>query len=329
MVGILLLLWSSVGFAADEAARAAREAVSWATPGRWQPFTNNPVLAPRPAGSWDAGALGSMTVLRVGDRFHMYYEAWGVRGHSANDYYSLQIGHAVSGDGVHWTKDPANPVLPKGTGNDWDRHGTWDPFVIYEDGVFKMWCGGGIDTHCDWGYASSTNGVHFVKHGQISHLGNVEDDHVVHDRANGRYAMYYWDRKHEPRGLFRAESPNETDFDFTHAQPILIEGLPANSMNKFTHVFQDGGQWFMYFAEFIRPGCKSCWTGYATSPDGQRWQAQNRRLLLGQDAEILKVANDLHLLYYGPDGSFDQQGCDIRLAVLKGSLNDLIGKDGK
>jgi hypothetical protein len=199
--------------------------------------------------------------------------------------------------------------------------------VIYEDGVFKMWYGGGMDSHCDWGYATSTNGVQFIKHGQISRLGDVEDDHVVHDPASGRYALYYWDRKYEPNGLRLAWSPNETDFDFAHAQPVRIEGLPGNAMHKFTHVFRQDGQWFMYFAQFIRPGCKGCWTGYATSSDGVHWQAQNHRLLLGQDAEILKVADGLHFMYYGPDGYFDQEGCDVRLAVYKGKLNSLARKD--
>ncbi len=316
-------------FAADVAISAARASAGWAAPGGWRPFTNNPVLTPGPSGAWDAGALGSMTVLRVGDLFHMYYEAWGVRGNSDADYTSLQIGHATSRDGTHWLKDPANPVLPKGTGEAWDRDGTWDPFVLYENGVFKMWYGGGMDNHCDWGYATSSNGVHFVKHGQISHLGNVEDDHVIHDAASGRYAMFYWDRKHEPNGLRLAWSPTETDFDFAHAEPVLIEGVPPNSMHKFTHVFRQDGQWFMYFAQFIRPGCKGCWTGYATSLDGVRWQARNRRLLLGQDAEVLKVADDLFFLYYGPDGYSDQKGCDIRLAVLKGHLNELTEKGEK
>ena len=80
----------------------------------------------------------------------MYYEAWGVRGDSAADYKSLQIGHATSTDGVNWVKDPVNPVLPKGNGSDWDCDGTWDPFVLRENGVFKTstaasrieWCGG-------------------------------------------------------------------------------------------------------------------------------------------------------------------------------------------
>lgn len=329
MSGVAVALWGALIVASlageGDPALSAQQLRELAGADHWAVYPNNPVLRPGAQGEWDAGALGSMTVLKVGELFHMYYEAWGVRGHDWTDYYTLQIGHATSRDGVHWTKDPANPVLPKGAGNAWDRDGTWDPFVLYEDGVFKMWYGGGMDKHCDWGYAVSTDGVHFVKKGQLSHLGNVEDDHVVHDKASGRYFMYYWDRKHEPMGLFRAQSPNETGFDFEHAELILIQGLKYPAMYKFTHVFQEGGRWYMFFGEFVRPGCKGCWSGYATSSDGLRWKAQNCRLLMGQDAEILKVANDLRFMYYGPDGYFDQKDCNIRLAVYKGRLSALAG----
>ena len=283
-------------------------------------YANNPVLAPGAPGEWDAGALGSMSVVKVGAVLHMYYEAWGVRGKGAadtqQDYTSLQIGHATSPDGVSWTKDPSNPVLRKGAGNDWDRDGTWDPFVLYEDGLYKMWYGGGA-AHCDWGYAVSTDGVHFVKKGQISHLGQVEDDHVVHDKTSGHYFMYYWDRKHEPLGLYCAESVNETEFDFAHAKPIHIEGLKYPKMYKFTHVLQEAGQWQMFFGEFVRPGCKGCHTGYATSSDGLHWKAQNPNLLTGQDGEVVKIADDLWMMYYGRDGYFDQAGGDIRVALFK------------
>jgi len=299
----------------------------------WAVYTNNPVLRPGAQGEWDAGALGTMSVLKVGELYHLYYEAWGVREAGAagtsSDYLTLQIGHATSRDGLHWTKDPANPVLPKGADNEWDHDGTWDPFVLHEDGVFKMWYGGGEGSHCDWGYAVSTDGVHFVKKGQLSHLGNVEDDHVVHDSATGRYFMYYWDRKHEPAGLFRAQSPNETDFDFAHAEPIRIEGLKYPAMYKFTHVIQDEGQWHMFFGEFVRPGCKDCRTGHATSPDGLHWTATNAGLIVGQDGEALEVADDLWLMYYGPDGCFDQAACDICVALFKGSLADVAGMPRK
>jgi hypothetical protein len=304
---------------------AGHAAAGPASPGRWQVYPQNPILAPGQPGSWDSGALGTMTTVKAGNVYHMYYEAWGRRGkaYSDSDYSTLQIGHAISQDGIHWTKDPANPVLPHGTGNDWDRDGTWDPSVIYEDGLFKMWYGGGLDPHCDWGYATSNDGVHFVKHGQLSHLGRVEDDHVVHDPSSGRYFMYYWNRAHEPYGLFCAVSPNEIDFDFPRARPIHINGLPYPAMYKFPDVFQDGGRWNMYFGSFVRPACRGCWTGYATSQDGLHWQVQDSHVMLCHDASVLKVTDNLYFLYFGPDGYFDQKGCDIRLAVLNGSLNDL------
>ena len=324
-VGLMAVTLASKAQCNSEWASSVQQLRGLAGTDHWAIYTNNPVLRPGAKGEWDAGALGSMTVLKVGKVFHMYYEAWGVRGNSPMDYNSIQIGHATSHDGVHWTKDLANPVLPKGAANAWDRDGTWDPFVLHEDGVFKMWYGGGMDQRCDWGYAVSTDGVHFVKKGQISHLGNVEDDHVVHDKATGRYFMYYWDRAHEPMGLFRAQSLNETDFDFAHAEPIRVEGLKYPAMYKFTHVFQDGGLWHMFFGEFVRPGCKGCRTGYATSPDGLHWTARNPNLLVGQDGEVLKVADGVWLMFYGPDGYFDQAGCDIRVSLFKGTLADLAG----
>jgi len=290
--------------------------------GAFKPFAGNPVVSPGPKGTWDAGAIGSMNVLKVGETFHMYYEAWGVRGTSVADYLTLQIGHATSGDGLHWTKDPANPVLPKGDG--WDKDGTWDPFVIFENGVFKMWYGGGENTHCDWGYATSKDGTHFTKAGQLSNLGNVEDDHVVHDPASGHYWMFYWDRKRAPMGLMRAESPNETDFDFAHAEPIKIEGEKYPGSYKFSHVVRDGSQWFMFYSPFPRVrGCAGADVRLATSADGLHWLARSKNLVPGHDGELLKIAPDLYLLYYGPQGLFDLANCDVRVAILKGELSAL------
>jgi hypothetical protein len=288
---------------------------------KWQAYTNNPILSPGPPGSWDAGALETMTVVKVADRYHMYYEGW-ARG-SNNGLGAIQIGHATSRDGVHWKKDPANPVLPKGTGSDGDRGGTWDPSVIYENGLFKLWYGRSGADGDNWGYATSTDGTHFVKHGQLSHLGHVEDDHVIHDPTSRRYFMYYWNRQREPEGLYCAQSNTETNFDFVNAQPIDLVGVPhANTMYKFPNVFQDGGRWYMYFGEFIRPSCVGCWTGYATSSDGLHWQVQNPQLIQCHDAFVMKMTNKLYFLYYGPDGYFDQSKDDIRMAVYKGTLSE-------
>ncbi|MBI2868412.1 MAG: hypothetical protein HYX96_01115, partial [Chloroflexi bacterium] len=49
---------------------------------------------------------------------------------SAVDGVNMAIGRAVSGDGVNWVKDAANPVFEKGTGAAWDRHAVSTPSVI-------------------------------------------------------------------------------------------------------------------------------------------------------------------------------------------------------
>lgn len=292
----------------------------------WMDYENNPIISVGESGSWDAGALGSMSVVNVNNTFHMYYEAWGLRTDSEWDreeYNTLQIGHATSTDGLIWTKDLANnPVIRKGEMGEWDSHGTWDPFVIYEDEVFKMWYGGN-NPDCNWGYAESDDGSDFVKKGKISDLGEVEDVHVVHDLEADKYYMYYWDRHYEPMGLFRAVSKNETDFDFNNAVPISIENDYEEMMYKFTHVIKDGKRWYMFYADFVRPHCDNSKTRLAMSADGINWKSYNKHLFNGHDTEILSVGEFLTYAFYGPSGYFDRKDCDIRLKILIGDYWDM------
>ena len=295
-------------------------------PSRWHPYHGNPVLSPGPPGSWDAGALGTMSVVLVDRVFHLYYEAWGERSDAAWDeeeYFSLQIGHATSVDGIQWTKDPANPVLRRGNPGEFDYRGTWDPFVLFEDGLFKMWYGGGANDYCDWAYATSGDGTVFHKQGQISNLGNVEDIHVVRDVHTGRFHAYYWDRAHEPDALFHVTSPDETSFAFDQAERVTIRGETYPGQYKFPHVVQDGGLWYMFYGDFARPHCASGTVRLATSTDGAHWEQQATDLVAGHDGEALKAGQDHWLMYYGPQGYFDRKDCSINVAEYSGSLANL------
>ena len=178
--------------------------------------------------------------------------------------------------------------------------------------------------HCDWAFAVSADGSHFVKKGQISHLGNVEDDHVVHDTAKvPSTACTTGTAAHEPLGLFCATSKDETDFDFGHAASLRSKGETYPGMYKFSHVFLEGGAWYMYYGNFVRPHCPDGTVRFATSSDGLHWTCRNKDLLKGHDGEVLKVADRLYIMYYGPQGYFDRRGCDIRAAVYAGDLNYL------
>ena len=305
---------------------------------QFKPYSLNPVLSPGlgTQGAWDGGALGTACVVKVEGVYHMYYEAWGVLTVEGGkeQYDTLQIGHAVSLDGVHWAKDPSNPVVRRGSEGDWNMHGTWDPFVIYEDGKFKMWFGGNTGDQCEWAYAESRDGRTFEIHGPISQLGGVEDIHVVYDKPRREYRLYYWDRARapwdqvmagppgQPSGLFVAQSKNETDFDFNNAQRLTVEDQQWPS--KYTHVIPCRGRWAMIFGTAVTRGHPSH-TGLAFSADGIHWKRAAFPLVFGHDAEIMEAAPNLWLLFYGPDQHFDWPQCDVRLAIYEGALEDLKG----
>ena len=287
--------------------------------GKWVEYPGNPILVPGNEGEWDNWNLATANVLKVGDTYHMYFEA-GSKG--VIDY---QIGHATSEDGIHWIKDPANPVIPFGDAGEWDDMETWDPFVIYEDGLFKMWYGGTtlINDKRDFqiGYASSKDGINFDMRRKISNYpkGNMGDMHVVHDEKSEKYDMYHLDRNTKNRSLFRAESSNETEFDFENAELITLEGEEENGY-RCPHVFIDNGKWYMYYG-FKRKSR----AGYACSEDGLHWKAINTSVFEGDDAEILKMADKLYLMYFCPP-EYElghKPGCDIRVAVFKGTLDEL------
>ncbi len=298
----------------------------------FKPYGANPVLATGPEGSFDAGALGSMTVVLVDSVFHLYYETWGVRSDAewdADEYESLTVGHAISHDAINWNKDPENPVLESGGEADFDYTGVWDPYVLYEDGVFKMWYGGGggSQPNLGWAYATSTDGTHFDKQGLIG-IGNptgVEDCHVVFDTESGLYYMYYWYGWDEPEGLYLVTSPTETGFNFNEKIPVRIKG-DDSYMKKFGHVLRDKMGWHMFYSNFVQPHCPNSITRYAYSTDGIHWEAKNKRLVKGHDSEVLKVRDDLFLMFSSPRNGFDRVDCDIRLAIYSGTLEDLANK---
>jgi hypothetical protein len=301
----------------------------------FKPYKGNPIIDVGPEGSFDAGALGSMNILLVDGVFHCFYETWGVRSErewDASEYESLTIGHASSKDGINWTKDPANPVLPQGEEGEWDETGVWDPYVIYEDGLFKMWYGGGggRKPNFGWAYAVSKDGSTFNKKGLIgkNNPSAVEDVHVVHNKESGLYYMYYWHGQDEPDALRLVTSPTETDFDFDKRIKVEIEG-DHSFMKKFGHILKDEDGWHLFYSNCVQPYCPNSIVRYATSEDGINFKTVNKRIVKGHDADVLSVTDKLHMMLFSPQNGFDAKGCDIRLAVYNGRLPGLADNQDK
>lgn len=98
----------------------------------WTHLGSNPVLSP--AQVWERGCTDAQTVVFDGQLFHMWYT-----GGTADTASWQRIGHAVSVDGLSWTRSAWNPVLGDGTSQAHDD--LVIPCVLFhpETRTFEMW----------------------------------------------------------------------------------------------------------------------------------------------------------------------------------------------
>ncbi len=141
-------------------------------------------------------------IVKRNDRYHLFH----IRGERWTwpvGYRELDLGHATSTDLLHWT--PHEPVLPAGPVGAWDECGNWAPDIIEANGLYYcFYTGSDTNNNQAIGLATSTDLWQWEKHaanpvvvpGPWSDraLGRDvagRDAMVFHDRANGRYLLYY------------------------------------------------------------------------------------------------------------------------------------------
>lgn len=127
-------------------------------PSTWTKSASNPVFTASPVPTdWDAGGVGSASVVRVGATWVMYYTG------RASNFGAYAIGQATSSDGIAWTRTGAAPVLPAGNVGSWDSVSVSDPHVVFDGASYKMWYSGDSGGASQIGYASSTDGLTWMR----------------------------------------------------------------------------------------------------------------------------------------------------------------------
>ncbi len=134
---------------------------------------SDPVLQPGPAGDWDSSIMGPGTVTKENNEYKMWY--WGGRGSWPGSL--IQIGLAISSDGINWVKyddastseapfSNSDPVLKVGSLGKWDELRVWTPAVLATTAGYEMWYAGreGPFTPPQLvGYATSMDGIEWKK----------------------------------------------------------------------------------------------------------------------------------------------------------------------
>jgi predicted GH43/DUF377 family glycosyl hydrolase len=111
----------------------------------WTPDPAAPVLTVA-TGQWDQGGNETPAVVFFGGKYHMFWtgypDAW-----PALDSTHFRIGHAVSADGISWTKDASFLLGPSGNPGDFNQFIVGEPGpVVFNNTLYLYFTAVGVDT---------------------------------------------------------------------------------------------------------------------------------------------------------------------------------------
>ena len=216
----------------------------------WTKYNGNPIIDAGPAGSWDDSGVVQNTVIKDGSTFKMWY--------AASDGTYNRIGYATSSDGKSWTKYASNPVMDVGGPGAFDRQWTFCPYVLRENGIYKMWYAGS-DGSSTWriGYAESNDGLNWTKYAynpvlNVGGPGAWDSAMVITPRVlniSGSYKMWYTGHPGDHDSIGYATSPDGKSWTKYPYNPIMAGTGSGWEQSANTHpvVLYNGTTYRMWY----------------------------------------------------------------------------------
>jgi len=183
-------------------------------------------------------------------------------------------------DVLHWTKYPGNPVLTANPGK-FDDRGPRCNFVIYEDGLFKMWYGGYDGTYFQMGYATSSDGINWTRQNNGNPVLRVGPDGAWDDtwitqlyalKEGNTYRMYYSGNDGAIGRIGFATSTDGLNWTKYHSNPVFEaddSGFDSVHVGVDT-LLKEGNEYKMWYYGNAGSSYVNA-VGYATSADGISW----------------------------------------------------------
>ena len=249
----------------------------------WTKYPGNPIITGGPSGSWNY-QLFTPRVLYNADSSR--YEMWFCASNKASGsqlFRPWQIGFAYSTDGIDWTVHPTPVLTP--TPGQWDAVTVEEPWVIRENGQYKMWYSGGSSvsqpTPVSIGYATSPDGITWTKHsGPVMSAGSSswEAGGVISGFVipyAGGYRMWYsgWDVAGNKEHIGYATSVDGINWVRYQNNPVLLAGANGQWDDRwvaFPSILYIDNIYYMWYIgvgdEFVNMR-----VGLATSFDGLNW----------------------------------------------------------
>jgi len=220
-------------------------------------LSENPLLAPGTAGSFDDEGAMMSCIVKEQDRRHIYYIGWSLR---TSVPYHLAIGLASGpGNGTPAATKLQGPVMERCPA---DPLFCTSPSILLEDGRWRMWyvsgvgwpdVGGRITPSYNIRYAESADGVEWRRSGGV--VLDLQGDEIGFSRpcvvtAGDGYVMWYSVRG--PDGRYRLGYARSDD-GLAWTRNDREAGLETSAdgwdseMIAYPHVFRHGGQEYMIY----------------------------------------------------------------------------------
>jgi predicted GH43/DUF377 family glycosyl hydrolase/tetratricopeptide (TPR) repeat protein len=247
--------------------------------------------------TWDKNEVLKPAVISVGARYWMWYDGTDPSG-------IIRIGLAYSYDGISWEKYTGNPLL-SGTQAAWDQSGEHAPFVLHEDGMFKMWYEGSDGRVRQLGYATSPDGIVWTKYadnpvlrtgagGTLYDLKIAGHGTILHEADV--YKLWYHAQGDDGPPLI-AYASSADGIHWTKHGPVLQPepGQWDDSGLWGPCVLRIGSTYWMWYAGYSSEDYAAI--GVATSENGINWRRITDHPVIREDQ--YKNIGDPQVLYEG------------------------------
>jgi hypothetical protein len=277
VVAVLVLVAMSTGRAVGDG--FPRELVEW------EPVAGNPVFQGAGGDAWDRKIRERGSIFVKDGTYHLWYTGYN-DDRSPNKY----LGHATSSDGLHWARDPANPVFT----------GSWteDVYVVPLDGRYLMVAEGKNDIAHQ---LTAPDPVHWTDLGSLD-VRNADGTPISPGpygtptvwSENGVWYLFY---ERGDQGVWLATSRDRKVWVNVQDTPVLAMGPEpydryAIALNQ---VIKRGGFYYAFYHANAHKPWKDWTSNVARSRDLIHWEKYPGN-------PIIKDNCSSPILVTGPDG---------------------------
>jgi hypothetical protein len=228
----------------------------------WKPLAADPVFRGAGGDAWDRKIRERGWILADDGIYHLWYT-----GYNDDRSPTKLLGHATSRDGLHWARDPANPIFT----------GSWveDMCVVRRDGVSVMFAEGKNDIAHQ---LTSRDGIHWTDLGSLD-IRNADGSPLSPGPygtpaawfEDGTWYLFY---ERGDQGVWLATSKDRKSWTNVKDTPVLAKGPEpydkyAVALNQV--IKRDGVYYAFYHANAHWPW-KDWTTNLARSRDLIHWE---------------------------------------------------------